>query len=131
MILWDENDYSTAPNVNQVLVIVDTNYGVHGLQSDASYTHFSLLKTLDAGFGLPCLNHACDADAHVMADLFAMGKGDRDGDDEDEQKSLAVRGRESERLSLPGFDPQSHGRDPRWILDVAENFFAGQIHHSF
>lgn len=85
VILWDENDYSTAPNVNQVLVIVDTNYGVHGLQSDASYTHFSLLKTLDAGFGLPCLNHACDADAHVMADLFAMGKGDRDGDDEDEQ----------------------------------------------
>ena len=28
---WDENDYSVAPNVNQVLLVVDTNYGVHGI----------------------------------------------------------------------------------------------------
>ena len=35
------------------------------------YTHFSLLKTIEGGFGLPCLNHACDADVQAMADLFA------------------------------------------------------------
>jgi hypothetical protein len=29
-----------------------------------------LLKTLEAGFGVPCLNHACDASVHVMSDLF-------------------------------------------------------------
>jgi hypothetical protein len=34
------------------------------------YTHFSLLKTLEAAFGLPCLNHACDANAVVMSPLF-------------------------------------------------------------
>jgi phosphatidylinositol-3-phosphatase len=34
------------------------------------YTHFSLLKSLEAGFGLPCLNHACDESVHVMSDLF-------------------------------------------------------------
>jgi hypothetical protein len=34
------------------------------------YTHFSLLKSLEAAFELPCLNHACDHDAHVMSDLF-------------------------------------------------------------
>jgi hypothetical protein len=71
IVMWDENDYSTAPNVNKVLVIVDTNYGVHGVTSSVLYNHFSLLKTLEGGFGLPCLNHACDADVEVMSDLFA------------------------------------------------------------
>jgi phospholipase C len=71
IVMWDENDYSTAPNVNTVLVIVDTSYGVHGVTSSVLYNHFSLLKTLEGGFGLPCLNHACDADVEVMSDLFA------------------------------------------------------------
>jgi phosphatidylinositol-3-phosphatase len=85
VVLWDENDYSVAPNTNQVLVIVETNYGVHGVKSGRRYTHFSLLKTLEAGLDLPCLNHACDSDVHVMSDLFAGGDHDRDhgGDDEE------------------------------------------------
>lgn len=32
--------------------------------------HYSLLRPLEAGFGLPCLNHACDATSKVMNDLF-------------------------------------------------------------
>jgi len=71
VLLWDENDYSATPNTNQVLLTVETNYGVNGIQSSNFYTHFSLLKTLDAGFGLPCLNHACDANVAAMTDLFA------------------------------------------------------------
>jgi hypothetical protein len=71
VILWDENDYSAAPNPNRVVLTVDTNYGVHGLQSDRFYTHFSLLRSVEAGFMLPCLNHACDSNVHVMSDLFA------------------------------------------------------------
>ena len=70
VVWWDENDYSLAPNVNKVLVIVDTNYGRRGVQSPILYNHFSLLKTLEGGFGLPCLNHACDGDVAVMSDLF-------------------------------------------------------------
>jgi phosphatidylinositol-3-phosphatase len=70
VVLWDENDYSATPNTNHVMTIVDTNYGSHGTQSGRFYTHFSLLKTVEAGFGLPCLNHACDASVHVMDDLF-------------------------------------------------------------
>jgi phosphatidylinositol-3-phosphatase len=70
VLLWDENDYSTAPNINQVLTVVDTNYGLHGLKSAAYYNHFSLLRTLEAAFGLPCLNHACDRDVEPMSDLF-------------------------------------------------------------
>jgi len=76
VVLWDENDYSATPNVNQVLLIVDTNYGEHGVQSARRYTHFSLLKTIEGGFGLPCLNHACDDNTKVMRDLFAA---DHDG----------------------------------------------------
>ncbi len=69
--VWDENDYSLAPNINQVVVIVDTNYGDHGKTSARRYTHFSLLKSIEAGFRLPCLNHACDKDTDVMSDLFS------------------------------------------------------------
>ncbi|MGC2518089.1 MAG: alkaline phosphatase family protein [Burkholderiales bacterium] len=75
IVMWDENDYSTAPNTNQVMLIVDTNYGVHGVKSAQRYTHFSLLKSLEAGFALPCLNHACDDNVRVMSDLF--GRDDR------------------------------------------------------
>ncbi len=70
VLLWDENDYSLAPNTNQVLAVVDTNYGTHGVQSARFYTHFSLLKSIESGLGLPCLNHACDANVNVMSDLF-------------------------------------------------------------
>jgi len=58
-----------------VLLTVDTNYGVKGVQSNHFYTHFSLLKSLEAGFELPCLNHACDTGTNVMSDLFASGEG--------------------------------------------------------
>ena len=34
------------------------------------YDHYTLTKTLDAAFRLPCLNHACDAGVEVMSDLF-------------------------------------------------------------
>jgi hypothetical protein len=68
--IWDEDDYSVAPTVNQVAAIVDTNYGFHNLQSNVYYNHFSLLKTLEGGFKLPCLNHACDAGTAAMTDLF-------------------------------------------------------------
>jgi hypothetical protein len=70
VVVWDENDYSAAPNTNKVLTIVETNYGDHGVHSTERYTHFSLLKSLESAFGLPCLNHACDASVHIMADLF-------------------------------------------------------------
>jgi hypothetical protein len=69
VILWDENDYSTITS-NQVVLIVDTNYGPHHLVSQKYYDHYSLTKTLDAAFRLPCLNHACDAGVEVMSDLF-------------------------------------------------------------
>jgi hypothetical protein len=81
VIVWDENDYSgsTKPltglyppqNQNRVVLTVDTNYSDrHGVQSSNYYTSFSLLKSMEAGFGLPCLNHACDPGVQAMSDLF-------------------------------------------------------------
>ena len=70
LVVWDENDYSVAPVNNKVLAIVDTNYGSHAVSSHNFYTHYSLLKSIEGGMGLPCLNHACDANVNVMSDLF-------------------------------------------------------------
>jgi hypothetical protein len=77
VVLWDEDDYSVAPTTNKVLLIVDTNYGAHGMKDGTLYTHFSLLKSLESGFRLPCLNHACDPDTKAISSLF------RGGDDDD------------------------------------------------
>lgn len=70
VIVWDEDDYSISPTTNQVLLIVDTNYGSHGVQSAVAYNHFALLRSIEGAFGLPCLNHACDSSSAVMSDLF-------------------------------------------------------------
>jgi hypothetical protein len=68
VLVWDENDYSNA--ANRVVFLVETNYAPNRTVSSVPYDHFSLLRTLEAGLGLPCLNHACDATSLVMDDLF-------------------------------------------------------------
>jgi hypothetical protein len=81
VVVWDENDYSGSTtamtglfppqNQNKVVLVVETNFHQHhGVHSARYYNSYSLLKSLEAGFGLPCLNHACDAGVHVMSDLF-------------------------------------------------------------
>jgi hypothetical protein len=86
VIVWDENDYSgtaTAQNglfpsqfQNRVVLTVQTNEGPQGEQSGRFYDSFSLLKSMEAGFGLPCLNHACDSSVSVMRDLFSANHDD-------------------------------------------------------
>ncbi len=68
VVVWDENDYSSSPN--QIVTIVDTSYQPTGLTSKVKYNHFSLLKTIEAGFGLEYLNHAADQNVQLMSDLF-------------------------------------------------------------
>jgi len=71
VMVWDENDYFTAPETNKVVLTVDKNYGTQGKTSSVMYTHFSLLRSMESAFVLPCLNHACDSNVKVMSDLFA------------------------------------------------------------
>ena len=47
--------------------------GPGGAHSKTFYTSYSLLKSMEAGFRLPCLNHACDKGVNVMTDLFGNG----------------------------------------------------------
>ena len=54
----------------QVALIVDTNFTRKRVTSNNFYNHFNLTNTLEAAFGLPCLNHACDPQSYPMADLF-------------------------------------------------------------
>jgi hypothetical protein len=68
VLVWDENDFTNA--ANRVVMLVETSYGRNGHVSAEAYDHYSLLRTLEAGFGLPCLNHACDSTSRVMNDLF-------------------------------------------------------------
>jgi phosphatidylinositol-3-phosphatase len=68
VLVWDENDFSNSSN--KVVMLVETNYAPNGRVSNQFYDHFSLLRTLEAGFGLPCLNHACDSTSKVMDDMF-------------------------------------------------------------
>jgi phosphatidylinositol-3-phosphatase len=84
VVVWDENDYSgipnalppgtlfPAPNQNRVVLTVQTNYRPHGVRSSTFYSSFSLLKTMEAAFRLPCLNHSCDKTVRVMSDLFGL-----------------------------------------------------------
>ena len=85
MIVWDENDYSgstsqlsglyPSQNQNRVVLTVQTNDSDDvGTQSNKYYNSYSLLKSLEAGFGLPCLNHSCDSNVQVMSDLFGNDK---------------------------------------------------------
>jgi len=68
VLVWDENDYSNA--ANQVVMTVETNYASNGRTFTTPVDHYSLLLTLEAGFGLPCLNHACDPTSVVLNYMF-------------------------------------------------------------
>jgi len=59
-------------------MLVETSYAANGRKSSVAYDHFSLLRTLKDGFGLPCLNQACDATSLIMNDMFG-GKQARVG----------------------------------------------------
>ena len=62
--------YAPANYNDRVVFIAITNYGAHGLQDPRSYNHFSLLKTIEAAFGLPFLGHAADATTNTLAPLL-------------------------------------------------------------
>jgi hypothetical protein len=55
---------------DKVVMIAITNYGVRGVTDDRFYSHYSLLKTIEAGFGLPFLGHAADATTKTLAPLL-------------------------------------------------------------
>jgi len=49
-LLWDENDY--GPESNKVPLITITNNGPQGVKDNTLYNHYSLLRTIEDGFGI-------------------------------------------------------------------------------
>jgi hypothetical protein len=67
ILTWDEDDSSQS---NQVLTIfAGSGAKTGGVSSSASYTHFSMLKTIESIFGLPTQT-SNDATASPMTDLL-------------------------------------------------------------
>jgi phosphoesterase family protein len=75
-IVFDEaEDKLSTP----LVALAITNYGVKGVQDSTHYTHYSLLKTIEAGFGLSYLGHAADAGTQSMAPMLAGATSDKHG----------------------------------------------------
>ena len=93
VITWDEDDFSDSgqpgtgccganPGGGHVATIVIRNHGSSGegrgddggsgahIVDNTAYNHYSLLRTMEAAFRLPCLAHACDSVVPTMAPLF-------------------------------------------------------------
>ena len=84
VITWDEDDFSDQgqpgtgccganPGGGHVATIVIRNHGADGHIVDSNaYNHYSLLRTMEAAFRLPCLAHACDSVVPEMTPLFGQ-----------------------------------------------------------
>jgi hypothetical protein len=63
--------YDPANFNDRVVLIAITNYGVRGVQDTRFQSHYSLLKTIEASFGLSYVGHAADATTNTLAPLLA------------------------------------------------------------
>jgi hypothetical protein len=66
VLTWDEGD---TPS-DFVTTIVVTSHGPRGVQDATSYSHYSLLASLQQTFGLGCLLNSCTA--NLMTPLFQI-----------------------------------------------------------
>jgi hypothetical protein len=55
---------------DKVVLIAITNYGVSGVTDGRFYSHYSLLKTIEAAFDLPYIGHAADSTTKTLAPLL-------------------------------------------------------------
>jgi hypothetical protein len=83
VITWDEDDFSDSgqpgtgccganPGGGHVATIVIRNHGSAHTVDGTAYNHYSLLRTMETAFGLPCLAHACDSVVPTMNPLFGV-----------------------------------------------------------
>jgi len=73
VIVWDEDDGSGS---NQVAAIFAGSKVKRGFQSPTSYTHYSLLHTVESAWGLAPLT-ADDSSAPLMIDIFDPSLADK------------------------------------------------------
>jgi len=69
-LLPGPNCYDPKNFNDKVVLIAITNYGVRGVVDNHFYSHYSLLKTIEAAFDLPFIGHARDAGTKTLAPLL-------------------------------------------------------------
>ncbi len=68
VVTWDEGADGTNPP-NRIATIVSGPLVTPGTRSDVPHSHYSLLRTIQDGFGLDCLAESCSA--NTLGELFA------------------------------------------------------------
>ena len=83
VITWDEDDFSDSgqpgtgccgadPGGGHVVTIVITNKtNKYPITDGTPYNHYSLLRSIEDAFGLPCLANACDS-AHAVKPMTPL-----------------------------------------------------------
>jgi hypothetical protein len=83
VITWDEDDFSDEgkpgtgccgadPGGGHVVTIVITNkVNQYPITDGTAYNHYSLLRSMEDAFGLPCLANACDS-AHGVVPMTPL-----------------------------------------------------------
>lgn len=72
--------YAPANFNDKIVFIAITNYGVRGVHDARFQSHYSMLKTIEAAFGLPFIGHAADSTTNTLAPLLAPADHDHDHD---------------------------------------------------
>jgi len=70
-ITYDEGDDNTNGG-GRVSTVLATSHGPRGVQDATSYSHYSLLDTVEQNFDVSCLAHACDASTKPMSALLSV-----------------------------------------------------------
>lgn len=60
-LVWDEGSTDIGGGGNVALVVVSNQLVSSGFQSSVLHNHYSLLRTIEDGWGLGCLNNTCSA----------------------------------------------------------------------
>jgi hypothetical protein len=50
----------------RIITILVSPQEKNGFKSDTGYSHYSILKTITAAWGLPYLGHAADAETEII-----------------------------------------------------------------
>lgn len=82
VITFDESDFGDStgccgavPGGGHIFTLVLSPHVTPGADSAVPYNHYSLLRTVEEAFGLPCLRHACDPGvAPFGRDVWGTGR---------------------------------------------------------
>lgn len=108
IITFDESNVSdgagccgTQPGGGHIFTLVLSPHVTPGANSAVPYNHYSLLRTVEEAFELPCLRHACDAGVEP----FGRDVWGRRSNTDDERRPLGgtgARGRGESSRRVPG-----------------------------